>query len=401
MKYVVVLADGCADLPLDELDGKTPLEAAKTPYMDKFASDGALLLVKTVPDGIKPGSDVANLSVLGYDPGKCYTGRSPLEAASMGVEIRADQTAFRANLVTLSDEKAYAQKTMLDYSAGEISTAESGELIKEIEKRLGESDLRFYPGVSYRHLCVWDNAPDKFDLTPPHDISGKKIAGHLPGNERLLAIMRKSEALLTNHPINRQRRARGKNPATSLWIWGDGKRPKLPLFYDKFHVGAAVVSAVDLIKGIAVLTGMQSISVEGATGNLDTNFAGKAKAAAQALLSGGKDLVYVHIEAPDECGHHGDAPGKVKSLELIDSIVIGSLVRALEESGEDYSIMVLPDHPTPVSTRTHSSDPVPCAIYRKGDKNNGAQAFTEKDARSFGKRFDRGWELMAFFLQKK
>ena len=283
MKYVIVLTDGCADLPIESLGGLTPLEKSITPNMDDFAENGRLFLVKTVPESLKPGSDVANLSVMGYDPLKCYTGRSPLEAASIGVKLTDSQTAFRANLVTLSDEENYEDKTMLDYSAGEISTTESRELMEYLEKNLGGGDIHFYPGVSYRHLFVWNNAPKSFTLTPPHDISDRKIKDYLPSDPRILELMKESEKLLRDHSVNKKRVAEGKNPATSMWIWGEGTRPSLESFSDVYGKKAAVVSAVDLIKGIAILAGMQSIDVEGVTGNIDTNFDGKAKAAADAF----------------------------------------------------------------------------------------------------------------------
>ena len=399
MKYVIVLTDGCADLPIESLGGLTPLEKSITPNMDDFAENGRLFLVKTVPESLKPGSDVANLSVMGYDPLTCYTGRSPLEAASIGVKLTDSQTAFRANLVTLSDEENYEDKTMLDYSAGEISTAESRELMEYIEKNLGGGDIHFYPGVSYRHLFVWNNAPKSFTLTPPHDISDRKIKDYLPSDPRILELMKESEKLLRDHPVNKKRVAEGKNPATSMWIWGEGTRPSLESFSDVYGKKAAVVSAVDLIKGIAILAGMQSIDVDGATGNIDTNFDGKAKAAADALLSGGNDLVYVHLEAPDECGHQGDAPGKTRSLELIDEKVIGYIKKRLDESGEDYAFMVLPDHPTPVSTKTHSRESIPCVMYKKGMDNKTRHKFTEEYARKYGERVDTGWHLMKKFLE--
>ena len=399
MKYVIVLTDGRADLPIESLGGLTPLEKSITPNMDDFAENGRLFLVKTVPESLKPGSDVANLSVMGYDPLKCYTGRSPLEAASIGVKLTDSQTAFRANLVTLSDEENYEDKTMLDYSAGEISTTESRELMEYIEKNLGGGDIHFYPGVSYRHLFVWNNAPKSFTLTPPHDISARKIKDYLPSDPRILELMKESEKLLRDHPVNKKRVAEGKNPATSMWIWGEGTRPSLESFSDVYGKKAAVVSAVDLIKGIAILAGMQSIDVEGATGNIDTNFDGKAKAAADALLGGGNDLVYVHLEAPDECGHQGDAPGKTRSLELIDEKVIGYIKKRLDESGEDYAFMVLPDHPTPVSTKTHSRESIPCVMYKKGMDNKTGHKFTEEYARKYGERVDTGWHLMKKFLE--
>lgn len=398
MKYVIVLTDGCADLPIAALGNMTPLEKSSTPNMDDFASNGKLFFVKTVPDGLKPGSDVANLAVMGYNPHDCYTGRSPLEAASIGVDIKDNQTTFRANLVTLSDEADYSEKTMLDYSAGEISTDESRALMLDIEKALGKEGMHFYPGVSYRHLFVWDDAPKSFKLTPPHDISDRKIKEYLPSDETILELMKKSEEVLKNHPVNQKRIAEGKNPATSLWIWGEGTRPSLKLFKDVYGKNAAVVSAVDLIKGIAILAGMKSIDVEGATGNIHTNFDGKAKAAADALLNDGADLVYVHLEAPDECGHQGDAEGKTRSLELIDEKVIGYIRSRLEESGEDYAFMVMPDHPTPVFTKTHSAQSVPCVIYKKGDNRANNFRFTEKFASENGEVVTEGFKLMKMFL---
>ncbi len=400
MKYVVILADGCADLPIEKLDNMTPLEKSVTPNMDYFASNGDLYVVKTVPDTLKPGSDVANLSVMGYNPLDCYTGRSPLEAASIGVTLKDSETSFRANLVTLSDEENYEDKTMLDYSSGEITTEESRALMADIEKELGGGDFHFYGGVSYRHLFVWDNAPESFNLTPPHDISDRKIRDYLPSDEKILELMKKSEKILKNHPINQKRIAEGKNPAISMWIWGEGKKPALSKFTDLYGKKGAVVSAVDLIKGIAILSGMNSIDVEGATGNIHTNFDGKAKAAADALLKDGADLVYVHLEAPDECGHQGDLDGKVRSLEIIDEKVIGYIKNRLEEAGEDYAFMVMPDHPTPIATKTHSREPVPCVIYKKGEEKDTARRFTEKFAEENGQFISEGYKIMEIFLKK-
>ncbi len=400
MKYVIVLTDGCADLPIDSLGNMTPLEKSNTPNMDYFASNGSLYLVKTVPDSLKPGSDVANLSVMGYNPLLCYTGRSPLEAASIGVKLEDNQTAFRANLVTLSDEDDYSEKTMLDYSSGEITTEESRALMAEIEKELGGGDIHFYGGVSYRHLFVWEDAPESFTLTPPHDISDRKIKDYLPSDERILDLMKKSEKILKDHPINKKRIAEGKNPATSMWIWGEGTRPSLDSFYDLYGKKGAVVSAVDLIKGIAILAGMNSIDVEGATGNIHTNFDGKAKKAADALLQEGADLVYVHLEAPDECGHQGDAEGKTRSLELIDEKVIGYIKKRLDEAGEDYAFLVMPDHPTPISTKTHSREAVPCVMYKKGDAANTGRRFIETDAENYGEVISEGYKIMKLFLER-
>ena len=400
MKHVIILTDGCADLPVEKLGNLTPLEKSNTPNMDFFASNGALYHIKTVPDSLKPGSDVANLSVMGYNPLDCYTGRSPLEAASIGVTLLDNQTAFRANLVTLSDEENYEDKTMLDYSSGEISTEESRALMAEIEKELGGGDIHFYGGVSYRHLFVWENAPESFNLTPPHDISDRKIKEYLPSDARILDLMKKSEKILKNHPINKKRIAEGKNPATSMWIWGEGTKPALNNFYETYGKKGAVVSAVDLIKGIAILAGMNSIDVEGATGNIHTNFDGKAKAAADALLKDGADMVYVHLEAPDECGHQGDAEGKVRSLELIDEKVIGYIKDRLDEAGEDYAFLVMPDHPTPIATKTHSREMVPCVIYKKGEARGTNHRFIEKDAQSYGEVITEGYKIMSIFLNK-
>lgn len=400
MKYVIVLTDGCADLPIDSLGGLTPLEKSNTPNMDYFASNGSIFLVKTVPDSLKPGSDVANLSVMGYNPLDCYTGRSPLEAASIGVKIADNQTTFRANLVTLSNEENYEDKTMLDYSSGEITTEESRALMAEIEKELGGGDIHFYGGISYRHLFVWDDAPQSFTLTPPHDISDRKIKDYLPSDERILDLMKKSEKILKNHPINQKRIAEGKNPATSMWIWGEGTKPALNNFYETYGKKGAVVSAVDLIKGIAILAGMNSIDVDGATGNLHTNFEGKAKASADALLKDGADLVYVHLEAPDECGHQGDAEGKTRSLEIIDEKIIGYIKKKLDEAGEDYAFLVMPDHPTPIATKTHSREPVPCVMYKKGDRANTGHRFIEKDAEKYGEKIADGYTIMKRFLER-
>ena len=400
MKYVIVLADGCADRPVESLGGKTPLEAAYTPNMDSFADRGSLYFVQTVPTGMKPGSDVANLSVMGYDPHLYYTGRSPLEAASIGVELLPNQTAFRANTVTLSDEENYADKTMVDYSSGEITTVESSQLLQAVEAELGGGGIHFYPGVSYRHLFVWDDAPESFKLTPPHDISDKKVGPYLPDNEVILDLMKKSEKILREHPVNKARTAAGKNPATSLWIWGEGKKPALSSFEELYGVKGAVVSAVDLIKGIGILAGMRSIDVEGATGTLSTNFDGKAKAAADALLKEGCDLVYIHLEAPDECGHQGDAEGKKRSLELIDEKIIGYVKARLDESGEDYKFMVLPDHPTPVSIKTHSGESIPCVMYRRGEDNKTGCVYSEAGAEKHGQVRTVGHELMREFLGK-
>ncbi len=401
MKYVVVLGDGMADYAVDEFGGKTILEMAEKPNMDYMAKHGEMGLVKTVLDGMKPGSDVANLSVMGYDTRKCYSGRSPLEAASIGVKLKDNDVTFRTNLVTLSDEENYEDKTMLDYSAGEISTEEAAELIAAVEDALHTDMIHFYSGVSYRHLLVWEGGSTKVSLTPPHDISDKKIDGHLPegeGADKLLEMMKKSEEILKNHPVNKKRVAEGKNPANSIWIWGEGTKPQLENFKDKYGLDGSVISAVDLIKGIAICAGMNSIDVEGANGNYNTNFDGKAKAALDALLSG-NDFVYVHLEGPDECGHQGDAEHKKLAVEKIDEKIIGYLRKNLEERGIDYKMLVLPDHPTPIKLKTHVSDPVPYIIYDSRKSADGKLDYTEKNAKQTGIYIDKGHELMEHFLK--
>ncbi|MBQ3115136.1 MAG: cofactor-independent phosphoglycerate mutase [Clostridia bacterium] len=395
MKYVVILGDGMADCPVLELENKTPLQVAHKPYIDYLCKNGTTGLVKTVPDDMPPGSDVANLSVMGYDPYLYYTGRSPLEAVSMGVDVSADDTTFRTNLVTLSDEPDYKDKKMIDYSSGEITTKESRELMKYIQEELGDEIRSFYGGISYRHLLLWHGLDKQFKLTPPHDISGKVIDEYLPDNEILLDLMKKSYELLKDHPINKDRVQRGLNPANSIWMWGQGKKPELASFEDKYGIKGAVISAVDLVKGIGICAKMDSIDVEGATGNIDTNFAGKAQATIDALEQ--NDFVYVHMEAPDECGHHFEIENKIKSIELIDSIVVKTVYEYLKNSGEDFSIMVLPDHPTPLKIGTHTSDPVPYVIYRSDEKEKSGLCYNEKDAIN-GEFVEKGHTLMKKFL---
>ena len=400
MKYIVILADGMADYPVDALGGKTPMELANKPNMDDIAANGELLYVKTVPDSMKPGSDVANLSVMGYDPMRTYTGRSPLEAASIGIDLAPDETAFRTNLVTLSDEENYAEKTMLDYSAEEISTGEADQLIAALNEHFASEDMHFYTGTSYRHLLVWKNAPKEFHLTPPHDISDRVVGDYLPDNDRLLSMMKESVRFLPDHPVNRARIAKGLRPATGMWVWGEGTKPALSLFRDKYGLKGSMISAVDLLKGIGFCAGMNVVEVTGATGTYTTNFRGKAEAALKELRSG-QDFVYIHMEAPDECGHQGDTEHKILSIELIDREVIGYLRKELEQAGEEYSILVMPDHPTPISLKTHVSDPVPCAIYRSGMHRGSEDVLTEACAKARGRYIEKGDTLMAYFLQKQ
>lgn len=398
MKYIIMLGDGMADCPMDQLGHKTPLEAANKPNIDALARYAKLGMVKTVPDGMKPGSDVANLSAMGYNPQECYTGRSPLEAVSMGIEMSETDVAFRCNLVTLSDEAEYAHKTMVDYSAGEISTEEAAELIAAVGEVLAGDGRLFYPGISYRHCMIWDQGPVGLNLTPPHDISDRKITGYLPEDGIILDLMKRSFDVLQNHPVNRARRERGLNPANAIWLWGEGTKPGISLFEETYGVKASVISAVDLIKGIGICAGMKVIEVEGATGNIHTNFKGKGEAALKTLLEG-QDLVYIHVEAPDECGHQGDIDGKVRAIELIDELVVGPLLAGLGEAAEDYAILVMPDHPTPLAIKTHTSDPVPYLLYSsKMDDASGITAYTEAAAAETGEYVADGYQLMRRLL---
>ena len=401
MKYVVILGDGMADYRQPSLNNKTPLMLANKPFIDALAPLSEVGLCRTVPCGMKPGSDVANLSVLGYDPHECYTGRSPLEAASIGLDLLDTDVTARANLVTVSNESDYQDKTMIDYSAGEISTAEAKELIEFLAKKINNDKYSLHAGISYRHCLVMANGTVAGDLTPPHDITGKPVKDHLPTTEagkRLLEIQKQSYELLKDHPVNLKRIKEGKNPANSLWFWGEGTKPALESFEKRFGLKGAIISAVDLLKGIGKLADMRVIEVEGATGNYDTNFIGKAKACVDAL-NDGIDFVYVHMEAPDECGHHGDTENKIFSIGEIDQKVVKYVVEKLNESGEDYAILIAPDHPTPISIKTHCSDPVPYLIYRKGKNlGNGATAYDEENAENTGVFVENGVTLMQKFL---
>lgn len=391
-----------ADYPVDFFDGKTILEVAKKPTIDYMCAHGELGMVKTVQDGMKPGSDVANLSVMGYDTRECYSGRSPLEAASIGVEMKDDDVTFRTNLVTLSDEENYEDKTMLDYSAGEITTEEANELINAVAEELNTDKIKFYAGISYRHLCVWNGGSTNVDMTPPHDISDKKIADYLPkgdGADVFLEMMKKSEKILKEHPVNKARVAAGKNPATSIWPWGEGTKPQLENFEKKFGVKGSVISAVDLIKGIAKCAGMNSIDVEGATGNCETNWDGKAQAALDAILDG-SDFVYLHMEAPDEMGHQGAPEKKKFAVETIDAKVVKFLKDELEKRGIDYKMLIMPDHPTPISLKTHVSDPVPYVIYDSTKELDTGLSYTEENGKKTSLYIEKGYTLMNHFLDK-
>lgn len=398
MKYVVFLGDGMADLPVTELGNKTPLEAAHKPNMDFIASHGKLGMVKTVPDGIKPGSDVANLSVMGFDPLKYYTGRSPLEAYSIGVNMIPGDISFRCNLVTLSDDEEYENKTMVDYSSDEITTEEARELIKSVDEAFRTEEIEFHSGISYRHLMLWHGAKDNFKLTPPHDISGKKITDYLPNNKVILDLMKKSYEILKNHPVNLERIKNGKHPANSIWIWGEGSKPELPSFKEKTGLCGTMISAVDLLKGIAICAKMNSVDVEGATGNVNTNFSGKADAAIKALKEG-SDFVYIHVEAPDESGHRHEIDNKVKSIELIDEKIIGPVMEYLKSSGDDFRVMVMPDHPTPIVYMTHTSDPVPFAIYDSREEKFSDVRYTENCGKETGIYVEPGYKLIDELLE--
>ena len=405
MKYAIILYDGMADYPVPALGGKTPMMAAKKPIFDSLAKRGEVGLVRTVAKGLKPGSDVANLSVMGYDPMKYYTGRSPLEAVSIGVKMADDDIALRCNVVTLSDEENYDDKTMVDYSAGDISSEEAAEIIKTVQEHFGSDEFTFYSGVSYRHcLIVHGGTTELGNMTPPHDISGRVVGPHIstsPNAAKLVGMMRESYQLLKDHPVNKKRIAEGKRPANSIWLWGEGKKPILPSFEEKFGIRGSVISAVDLLKGIGISAGMSVPEHEGATGYIDTNFEGKANTAV-AELKNGSDLVYVHFEAPDECGHRNEPENKVRSIELIDERVLPIIIKGLEDTGEDYKIMILPDHPTPIVTRTHASDPVPYMIYQKScEKDSGVISINEESAAATGNFVDFGPDMMLKLLGRK
>ncbi len=400
MKYIVVLGDGMADYPVDELGGKTPLECAQKPNIDYLASHGEVGLVKNVPENLAPGSDVANLAAMGYDPQKYYSGRSPLEAVSVGVDMKDTDIIFRCNLVTVTDEEKYENKKIIDHSADEITTEEARELIESVNKAFANDKFTFYPGVSYRHIMVWDKGPYDFTLTPPHDILERKVADYMPkgeGSEYIYDMMVKSYDILNNHPVNTAREKRGLKKANSIWIWGEGKKPLLSDFKEKYGLKGAVISAVDLIKGIGMCAGLDVIEVEGATGNINTNFDGKAKACLKAL-DDGCDYVYIHMEAPDECGHRHEVENKVKSIELIDEKVVGRIRKVLDEKGTDYRMLVLPDHPTPLCLRTHTRDVVPYIIYDSTKDVSGVKTYTEETAKESGIVINEGYKLITRFI---
>ena len=397
MKYIVILGDGMSDEPMETLGGKTPLEVANTPTMDLLASMGEMGMVQNVPPGMSPGSDVANLSVMGYDPKESYSGRSPLEALSLNIDMEPDDIVFRVNVVTLTEEEPYPEKTILDHSAGEISTADAHILMASIQEAFNNEEFSFYSGTSYRHITIWDRG-EVLDLAQPHDHLGEVIGPYLPENPKFRAMMEKSFDLLNGHPLNVQRAAEGKNKANSLWFWGAGTKPGPGSFKEKTGLEGAMISAVDLLKGIAVGAGMESIDVEGATGSLETNYEGKADAAVKALLEGGKDFVYIHVEGPDEMGHQGSIDHKIQSIEFLDRRLVKRVKDAMDASGEDYRMLIMPDHPTPIRCRTHTSDPVPYIIYDSTRQMRKLAHYNEKEAAATGNYEPEGYRLMEQFL---
>lgn len=399
MKYILVLCDGMADYKISEINNSTPLSVAKTPYMDLLCKSGKIGLVKTIADGYKPGSDVANLGVLGYKASESYTGRSPLEALSIGINMDEDDLAIRANLVTLSDDSAFEDKKMVDYSSSEISTNEARELIEYINSKLGNEKFNFYTGVSYRHCLIVKHTKPNEILTPPHDITGKVISTHLPKGiigEELTNLIKKSYELLKDHPINVARKQKGLNPANALWFWGEGTKPNLKSFSEKYNKSGAMISAVDLLKGIAIGAKMKSLDVPGATGTIKTNFEGKADAAIKILND--VDFVFIHLEAPDECGHQGNLKDKIRSIELIDEKIIGKIVNTFKEKNEDFSMLVMPDHYTPISLLTHSSEPVPFLMYSSKHKLGDNEIYNEETASLSGIYFEDSTELIKSFF---
>ena len=397
MKYLVVICDGMADKKVEALGNRTPMEAAKKPVMDALAAQAVCGCALNVPVGMVPESDTANLAILSYDPRTYSKGRSPLEAVSMGLTLSETDTAIRCNVVTLSeDEPAYEDKIMLDHSADEITTEEADQLVAALNEKLSNDARRLFTGVSYRHCLIWENASDTYNFNRPHDIIGRRIGEYLPNDEagkEFLAFMKESYEILNHHPVNEDRRRRGLRPANSAWLWSPGRKPFLPSFSEKWGVKGAVISAVDLIKGIGLCASMEVINVEGATGNIHTNYEGKAEAAIDAFRRGA-EFVYIHVEAPDECGHRGEVENKVKSIEYIDARILAPVLEALRASGEDYRVMVLPDHPTPLAIRTHSSDPVPFLLYDSTAAASGVPVFTEAECEKTGLYVSDGSTLL-------
>lgn len=401
MKYVVVLSDGMAGRPIVELEGQTTLEAAATPAMDGLAPESEIGLASMVPEGMAPGSDTANLSVMGYDPRIYYTGRSPLEALSIGVPMEDTDVSFRCNLVTLSEEEGpYECREMIDHSSDEISTEEAGRLLEDLAEGLKREGFAFYAGTSYRHLLVWKNGK-LLEMTPPHDILTRRIGEYLPADPVFREMMEKSYEILEYHPINEARRQKGLHPANSAWFWGAGRKPSLPNFQERTGKKGIMISAVDLLKGIAVGAGMDCALVEGANGGLHTNYEGKAAAAVEALTRGGYDFAYIHVEAPDEMGHQGQTKDKIQAIENVDQRVLRPVVEGLREAGEDFRLLVLPDHPTPIEARTHTAEAVPYLIYDSTAPVEGQKVYNEKTAARTGRNWPEGYQLMRHFLQEE
>lgn len=400
MKYVIVLGDGMADRPIQELQGKTPLEYAATPNMDMLAKAGEIGMVHTIPDGMSPGSDTANLSVLGYDPKVYYSGRSPLEALSIGVDMKPTDVSLRCNIVTVSEEESeYGDKKIIDHSSDEIPTADAAVLLEAVKQELESDIYKFYVGTSYRHLLIWDHG-QLVELTPPHDVLGQAIGQYLPQDRALREMMEKSYQILVSHPINTERKKKGLHPANSCWFWGAGTRPALSSFQEKTGLKGAMVSAVDLLKGIAVGASMKNIFVEGANGGLHTNYEGKAQAAVDALTKEGCDFVYVHVEAPDEMGHQGSVEKKVQAIQFLDEKVVGPIKAGLEQAGEDFCMLVMPDHPTPICLRTHTGDDVPYLLYNSTSVQNHTWNYNEREAALSGHRIAKGCEMIDYLIGK-
>ncbi len=404
MKYLVLIPDGMADVSVEAIGNVTPMQKANKPYMDLLAKESLVGTVSNVPEGMVPESDTANMAILSFDPKIYSKGRSPLEAVSMGIVMQPDETAYRCNVVTLTEEQErYEDRIILDHSADEITTEEADLLIKTLEEKMGNEFRKFYTGVSYRHCLIWKNGNDRYNFMRPHDILGKRIGEYLPrvedGGEEFLQLMKESYDILKDHPVNVARKARGLKPANSAWLWSPGKKPQLPSFKEKWGLNAAVISAVDLIKGIGLCAEMQSIDVDGATGNVHTNYTGKANAAIEAFKNG-VELVYIHVEGPDECGHRAEVENKVKAIELIDEKILRPVWDYLKDSDEDYKIMILPDHPTPLHLRTHTIDPVPFLIYSSRKKEKGVEIFDEQTASSTGLYVPNGFTLMDQLIEK-
>ena len=400
MKYIVVLGDGMADEPIAEIGGKTPLMHAKTPMMDELAGKSVIGLSATIPEGMSPGSDTANLAVMGYNPKKYYTGRSPLEALSIGVPMKDTDIALRCNIVTVSEEDVpYAERTIIDHSSSEISTEDAAVLLEAVKEALQDDIYSFYVGTSYRHLLIWDKG-EVVPLTPPHDILGRVIGDYLPADAKLREMMEKSYDILNNHPLNVERAAKGLHKANSVWFWGAGTRPALDSFEEKTGKKGVMISAVDLLKGIAIGAGMKVIEVPGADGTLHTNYVGKAQAAVDALTKDGYDFAYVHVEAPDEMGHQGSLPNKLEAIESLDAKVIRTVVEGMKAAGEDFRLLVMPDHPTPIRCRTHTSDPVPFLLYDSTMERRKIGFYNEEEAKASGILYPEGYKLIDTLFEK-